>query len=136
MHLLFQQMGEVLSGIRGLHDAMEIRQAQAEQLHELVRSDIATLRRDHRDLEEKFDCMSFVAQHDLEALRCGAAENARSIDVLVASLATLRRPVDQILALKSRLAGILLASSVLGSGVLWVAEPIYRWLVDAALQRR
>ena len=135
MHLLFQQMGEVLSGIRSVHDTIAIRQAQAEQLHDLVRSDLATLRRDQRDVEEKLDFMMCMAKSDIDVLRSSSNENTRSIGALVEGLEALRRPIIEIVALKSRLAGLLLAASVLGSGSLWLAEPVYRWFIDFNLQR-
>jgi hypothetical protein len=136
MHLLFQQLGEMLSSIRGLHDTINIRQAQTEQLHELVRSDLATLRRDHRDLEEKFDYVLLIAQRDIERLRSSSLDNARSIGDLVSAIDTLRKPISQLLALKSRVAGILFSAGALGSCALWLAEPVYRWFTDLALQRR
>ena len=136
INLLFQQMGEVLSGIRGLHDTIEIRQAQAEQLHDLIRADLATLRRDQRDVEEKLDCATYIAQHDIEVLRSLSYDNGRAIESLIAEVQAVRRPIVEILALKSKVAGLVFAAGVLGSGALWLAEPVYRWLVDATLQPR
>lgn len=136
LHLLFLQMGEVLSGIRGLHDTIDIRQAQAEQLHDVVRSDLAALRRDHRDLEEKLECVISVMQRDVGMLRSGVSENARGIRDLVGAVQALRRPVAEIVALKARFAGLLLGAGVVGSGVLWLAEPVYRWVVEARILKR
>ena len=134
-HTLFQQVGEVLSGVRGLRDMADVRQAQAEQLHDLLRSDLASLRREHGELREKFDCMVLVAQHDLELLRSSADEHGRAIDSLVSAMDGLRRPVRQILDVKSRLGTLVFVAATLGSITLWLFEPVYRWLVDAALQR-
>ena len=136
MHLLFQQMGDVISSIRGLRDTIDIRQAQAEQLHDLVRSDIATLRRDQRDVEEKLDCLVCIAQHDIDVLRLLSGDNSRSIAALISEVQSVRRPIVDLLALKSRAAGLLFAAGVAGSGALWLAEPIYRWFVDYSFQRR
>jgi hypothetical protein len=135
MHLLFQQMGEVLTGIRALHDTMAIRQAQTEQLHDLLRADLTTLRQDQRELEEKFDCVVSIVQHETEALRSGAADNARSIRTMVNSLDALRKPIDEILGYKSRVAGVLFAAGILGSAALWLAEPAYSWLVNASFAK-
>jgi hypothetical protein len=135
LHLLFQQMGEVLSGIKTLHETIEIRQAQTEQLHEMVRAELMVLRRDQRELEEKLDCVIFVMQHDVTALRSGASENTRSIGNLVAAVEALRRPISDIVALKSRVAGLIFGIGVVGSAALWLAEPFYRWLVDSKLLR-
>jgi hypothetical protein len=136
IHVLFQQMGEVLSGIRALHESIEIRQAQAEQLHDLVRSDLAGLKQDQRDLEEKFECAVCVVQHDVESLRRGSDENARSILDLVAAVEGLRGPIADIAALKSRVAGLVFGAGVLGSAALWLAEPLYRWFVNTSLMRK
>jgi hypothetical protein len=136
LHLLFQQMGEVLRGIRCLHETIELRQAQAEQLHELVRSELTTLRQDQRELEEKMDCMVFVIQHDVTALRSGTVENTRSIAELVSAIDSLRRSVTDIVLLKSRIAGLVFGLGVVGSAVLWLAEPVYRWFVDTKLLRQ
>lgn len=136
LHPLFQQMGEVLSGLRAMRETMEIRQVQAEQLHDLLRADMATLRRDQRELEEKLECVICVMQHDLEALRSGAAETARSIFDLVAAVQSLRRPIADILALRSRMAGLVFGVGVVGSAALWAAEPIYRWFVESVLVRK
>jgi hypothetical protein len=136
LHLLFQQMGEVLTGIRTLHETIELRQAQTEQLQELVRAELAVLRQDQRELEEKMECVVFVMQHDVSALRCSTSENTRSIGELVSAVDALRRPITEIVALKSRVAGLVVGVGLVGSAVLWLAEPIYRWVVDGKLLRQ
>jgi hypothetical protein len=130
LHLLFQQMGEVLSGIKTLHETIEIRQAQTEQLHEMVRAELMILRQDQRELEEKIECVVFVMQHDMSALQNGTLENTRSIGDLVTAVNSLRSPISDIVALKSRVAGLVVGMSVVGSILIWLAEPIYRWMVD------
>jgi hypothetical protein len=135
LHLLFQQMGEVLSGIKTLHETIEIRQTQTEQLHEMVRSELMVLRQDQRELDEKIECVVFVMQHDMTALRTGSNDNTRSISDLVEAVNALRRPISDIVALKSRVAGLIVGISFVGSIVIWLAEPIYRWLVDSKLLR-
>ena len=136
MHLLFQQMGEVLTGIRGLHDTIDIRQAQAEQLHDLVRADLATLRRDQRELEEKFECIVSIVQHEVETLRAGTAEHAHSIVQMVHAIEALRKPIAEILGLKSPVAGLVFGAGLIGSAALWLAEPVYGWLVNESFLRR
>jgi hypothetical protein len=133
LHLLFQQMGEVLTAIRSLNETIELRQTQTEKLQELVRSDLLILRQDQRELEEKLECVIFVMQHDVSALRGCTDGNTRSIEDLVAAFEGLRRPMTDIVALKSRLAGLLFGAGVLGSALLWLAEPVYRWVVDSKL---
>ncbi len=135
LDLLFQQMSELLSGVRNLHDTIELRQAQTDQLQDLVRSELTILRRDQRELEDKMDCMVFVMQHDVSALRCGTVDNTRSIDDLVAAVEGLRKPITDIVLLKSRIAGLIFGLGLVGSVVLWLAEPVYRWFVDAKLMR-
>ena len=100
INVLFQQMGEVLSGIRGLYGTIDIRQAQAEQLYDLVRSDLAILRHDQRELEEKFDRIFWLAQHDIDNLRLCNASDARSVQELVTSVNSLKQPIAEIAASK------------------------------------
>jgi hypothetical protein len=130
LNTLYQQMGEVLQGLRALGDTIEIRHSQAEKLHDLIRGDMATLRQDQRDLEEKLDCVICVMQHDLESLRTGASANGRAVDELLRVVQELRAPVAEIVALRSRVAGVVLGLGVLGSVAMWLAEPLYRWIVE------
>jgi uncharacterized protein YigA (DUF484 family) len=127
---LYQQMGEVLQSLRALGETIEIRHSQTERLHDLIRADMATLRQDQRDLEEKLDCAICVMQHDLERLRTGASANERSVDELLRVVQELRGPVADIIALRSRVAGLVLGLGVLGSVAMWLAEPLYRWVVE------
>jgi hypothetical protein len=135
-HPLFQQMGEVLSGVEALRDSMRLRQSQADQLHEILRTDLATLRSDQRALEEKLDCVICIMQHDLEALRADTKENACSVDGLVGAIDALRTPIAELGALRSRLAGVVVGLGVIGSAAIWLAEPFYRWLVADHFGRR
>ena len=136
LHRLFQQMGEVLSGLRALRDTGELRQEQAEQLHAMLRGDMSGLKKDQQELEEKLDCVICVMQHDLEALRSDAAETARSIHDLAGAVRSLRGPLADIIALRSRVAGLLLGVGLFGSAALWLAEPVYHWAVEELLTRR
>jgi hypothetical protein len=127
---LYQQLGEVLSGVKALHDMIEIRHGQADRLHDLVRSDLATLRQDQRDLEDKLDCVVMVVQHDIETMRETARGSARAVADLAAAVDGLRGPVADIMALRARAAGAVLALGALGSVGLWLGEPLYRWAVE------
>jgi hypothetical protein len=127
---LYLQMGQVLNGLRALGDTIELRHAQTEKLQDLTRADMAVLRQDQRDLEEKLDCVICVMQHDLETLRTGASASARSVDELLHVVHDLRAPVLEIMALRSRVAGLILGLGVLGSVAVWLAEPLYRWFVE------
>jgi hypothetical protein len=129
-------MGEVLSSLRALGDVIELRDAQAAKLQDLVRADLAVVRQDQRDLEEKLDCVVCVMQNDLHALRSDAAVTGRSIDELVLAVQELRAPVAAIVALRSRAAGVILGLGVFGSAMLWLAEPVYRWILDHAYLRQ
>lgn len=133
---LFQQMGEVLSGIESLRDTIRLRQSQADQLHEILRADLVSLRGDQRDLEEKLECVICVMQNDLGALRRDTGENARALDHLVLAVQALGRPIADIAALRSRVAGVVFGIGVIGSMALWLAEPVYRWLVEDHFGRR
>ena len=92
--------------------------------------DVLTVRRDQRDLEEKLDCVICVMQHDLESLRTGALTNAHSVNELLRVVQELRRPVTEIVALRSRVAGLVLGLGLVGSIATWLAEPLYRWMVE------
>ena len=130
MKALYQQVGEVLRGLRALSETIDIRHAQAEKMHDTTRADLSVLRQDQRDLEEKLDCVICVMQHDLEELRMGAVVAARSIDELLGAVRDVRKPVAEIIALRSRAAGLILGLGIFGSAVLWLAEPFYRWSVE------
>jgi len=130
LNQIHHQMGEVVRGIRALAETIELRHDQAAVLHDLVRSDLAILRQDQRDLEEKLDCVIAVMQHDQEGFRFGATASARSVDALTLAVQELKGPVAEIVALRSRVAGLILGFGIIGSAVIWLAEPVYRWAVD------
>lgn len=94
------------------------------------------VRQKQRDLDEKLDCVICVMQHDLEQLRAGAAESARSIEELLGMVRELRGPVTEIVALRARAAGLILGMGILGSAVLWLAEPFYRFVVEHQYLKR
>jgi len=136
MRRIYQQLGEVLTALRSLAETFELRQSQTEKLYDLLRGDVATLRQDQRDIDEKLDCVICVMQHDLEHLRADAAHSAAAVGDLLSAVQTLSRPVSDIVALRSRAAGLLVGIGVLGSALLWLAEPVYRWfVVDRILSR-
>jgi hypothetical protein len=127
---LYQQMGEVLQGLRALSELIEIRASQAEKLHDLLRLDFAVLRQDHKDLEEKLECVICVMQHDLGGIRAEGLAHAGEIAQLAHAIKELRRPVTEIIALRSRAAGLILGLGVFGSAVGWLVEPVYRWFME------
>ena len=135
VNALYLEIGEVLSGLRALAETIEVRDQQTQKLQDLIRAELSTLRQDQRDLEEKLDCIACVMQHDVEALRSGAAESGRSVDDLVQAMLALRGPVQEIIALRSRAAGLLLGAGLIGSALLWLAAPLYRWIIDANVSR-
>jgi len=127
---LYQQMGEVLQGLRALSELIEIRAKQTEKLHDLMRHDLAILRQDQRDLEEKLDCVICIMQHDLERIRTEGLSHAGEIAHLAHAVKELRRPVAEVIALRSRAAGLILGLCVFGSALGWVIEPVYRWFME------
>jgi hypothetical protein len=127
---LYQQMGQVLQGLRALSESIEIRAAQTEKLHDLLRLDLTILRRDQKDLEEKLDCVICVMQHDLGGIRTEAQAHAGEIAQLAHAVQELRRPVAEIIALRSRAAGLILGLGVFGSALGWLVEPVYRWFME------
>jgi hypothetical protein len=132
---IHEQLGAVMQGLRALAETIELRHDQSAVLHDLVRADLATLRRDQKYLEEKLDCVICVMQHDLEQFKCGAITSARSVDALTLAVQELRRPVADIVALRSRIGGLILGLGVIGSAVIWLAEPVYRWFVELHYSR-
>ena len=127
---LLGQIRAVVAGLKALSDAIDTRHAQAAGLNSLVRADLAAVRQNHKDLEEKLDCVICVMQHDLESLRQQARTSERCTAELTRAVHALRRPVAEIAALRSRFAGILFTLGVLGTLVLWLAEPLYRRMID------
>jgi len=45
----------------------------------------------------------------------------------------LRKPVADIMTLRSRAAGLVVGIGIIGSAVLWMIEPFYRWFVEHQL---
>jgi hypothetical protein len=75
-------------------------------------------------------------QHDLEEFKIVAITSARSVDALTLAVQELRRPVADIVALRSRIGGLILGLGVIGSAVIWLADPIYRWIVEVHFPRQ
>jgi hypothetical protein len=136
LHPLYQQMGEVIRGLRSLAETIEIRHSQTEKLYELMRSDVAILRQDQRDADEKLDCVICVMQNDIERLRSSSTQNADAIDKIARTVRGLSQPISEIIALRSRAAGLILAFGVIGSAVVWLIDPVYRWFVESKLLGR
>jgi hypothetical protein len=136
LHPLYQQVGEILSGLRALGESIELRQAQTEKLHDFLREDVAHLRQDQRDSDEKLDCVICVMQHDLEKLKTDVAQNAGAITDTLRAVQDINKPVLEIMALRSRAAGLMVGLGVIGSALLWLADPIYRWLILDSVARR
>jgi hypothetical protein len=126
---LFQQMGAVAEGLRALSDSLELRHTQVDRLYELLRKEVGILSQDQRDLAEKVDCVICVMQHDLEGLRTEVLVGAGTMHQLVEAVQEMRKPMAEIVALRSRIAGLILGFGILGSALIWLGEPIYRWFV-------
>lgn len=133
LHPLFQQIGEVLSGLRGLHDKVDMRHAQAEKQADLVQAEIRTVKHDQRDLEQKFDGVVYLMKQDVDALKATTVAGSRAIEELTAAVETLRQPVAEIMTLRSRAMGIVFALGAVGSVVLYFLGPFYHWALDHLL---
>jgi hypothetical protein len=133
---IHHQLTELVQGLRSLAETVELRYDQAAVLRDLVRYDLATLRQDQKDLDEKLNCVICVMQHDLEEFKTGAIASVRSVDALTSALQELKGPVAEIVALRSRVAGLILGCGIIGSAVIWLAEPIYRWVVELHYSRQ
>jgi hypothetical protein len=129
MNPLFQQMGAVAEGLRALSDSLELRHAQVDRLHDLLRKEVGILSQDQRDLAEKVDRVICVMQHDLEGLRTEALVGDGTMHQLVAVVQELQKPVAEIVALRSKIAGLILGLGIIGSAAVWLGEPIYRWFI-------
>lgn len=134
LHGLYLQLGQVASNLRALSDTIEIRQTQTEKLHDLARADLAVLREDQRDLEERSGRVIEVLRAELDELRMQAARDGQAVHDLVAAVRELKQPVADIVALRARAAGLLFSIGLIGSTLLWLAEPLYRWIVEERLR--
>jgi hypothetical protein len=130
LNAIFQQLGELIQGVRGLSDIIELRYEQVDKLNELVRTDLSLLRSDHRDLEEKLEAVIAGVQRDLGVVRSGTSASAGAIDALTRAVHELRAPVAEMVALRSRLAGLVLGLGAILGALVWLADPIYQWLLQ------
>jgi hypothetical protein len=130
IHLLYQQMGEVLSGLRCLHETIEIRHLQNEKQADLARAEAATARNENRALEMRIDEELQDLRREVAALRSEASDSGRAMDGLALAVQALEKPVVEIMQLRGRAAGLLLGLGAIGSAALWLAEPFYRWLIE------
>jgi len=62
-------------------------------------------------------------------LRTEALVGDGTMHQLVAVVQELQKPVAEIVALRSKIAGLILGFGIIGSAALWLGEPIYRWFV-------
>ncbi len=130
MNTLYQQMGEVLTGLRCLHEAIEIRRLQAEKQGDVLRGELCNARRETQRVDDKVEAALSSLRSEIADLRQDAASTSRSIDDLALAVHALQRPVAEIVALRGRAAGLLLAIGGIGSAAVWLIEPFYRWIVD------
>lgn len=130
MNPLYQQIGEILSGLKALHDKVDIRHVQAEKLGDLLQAELRTVKHDQRDLEQKFDGVVYFVKQDVDQLKAATVTTSRSLEELKAAVETLKHPVEEIMALRSRAMGVLLAVSALGSVLVYFFGPLYHWAVD------
>ncbi len=130
MNPLYQQIGEILSGLKALHDKVDIRHAQAEKLGDLLQAELRTVKHDQRDLEQKLDGAVYFIKQDVDSLKAATVVTSRSLEELKVSVETLKHPVEEIMALRSRAMGVLLAVSTLGSVFVYFFGPLYHWAID------
>lgn len=127
---LYQQMGELLGSIKALHDKVDFRHAQAEKQSEAVQAEIRNIKHDQRDLEQKLDGAVYVVKNDVDALKAASGLTSRALDDLTVAIGALKKPVEEIMALRARAMGVLLAFSTLGSVFLYFFSPLYHWAVE------
>lgn len=132
MNPLYQQMGELLGSMKALHDKVDFRHAQAEKQGEAVQAEMRNIKHDQRDLEQKFDGAVYVVKNDVDALKAASGVTSRALDELTAAIGALKKPVEEIMALRARAMGMLLAVSAIGSVFLYFISPFYHWMVEHA----
>jgi len=123
-------INELLQQLSALTQSFDAQNSHISHVFDIVVGDISRLRREQSELEEKLDCVIYVMQADLEELRSRSGASTRSIDMLVDSVNELKKPVSDIIALRSRGAGVLLGIGIVGSAILWLVEPFYQWYVE------
>ena len=136
LSMLSQQLMEIGHSVRILAEVAELRHNQAEKLNELVRGDLTLLRSEQRDLEDQLYADIRIIRSELEGLRAQTVSSASAVESLIASVGELRRPVTEMLTLRSRLAGIIIGVGFVGSAVIGLAEPIYRWVIEHHMFRQ
>ena len=130
---LYQQMGELLGSLKALHDKVDIRHSQAEKQSEALQAEIRNVKHDQRDLEQKLDGAVYVVKQDVDALKATSSGATRALGDLVAAVDALKKPVEEIMALRARAMGVLLAISTLGSVFLYFFGPLYHWALGHML---
>lgn len=130
---LYQQMGELLGSMKALHDKVDIRHTQAEKQSEAVQAEIRNVKHDQRDLEQKLDGAVYLVKQDVDALKATSNGATRALGELVAAVDALKKPVEEIMALRARAMGVLLALSTLGSVFLYFFGPFYHWALSHML---
>ena len=124
------QITELLQQLSALAQSFDAQNNHIAHVFDIVVGDIGRLRQEQVEREEKLDCVIYVMHADLEELRTRSGVSARSIEVLVESVNELKKPVSDIIALRSRGAGVLLGIGIVGSAILWLVEPFYQWYIE------
>ena len=72
----------------------------------------------------------YVVKNDVDALKVASGVTSRALDELTLAIGTLKKPVEEIMALRARAMGVLLAISTLGSVFLYFFSPLYHWAIE------
>ncbi len=133
MNPFYQQMGELLGSLKALHDKVDIRHTQAEKQGEALQAEIRNVKHDQRDLEQKLDGAVYLVKQDVDAMKQTSSGTTRALGELVAAVDALKKPVEEIMALRARAMGVLLALSTFGSVFLYFFGPAYHWALGHVL---
>ena len=133
MNPFYQQMGELLGSLKALHDKVDIRHTQAEKQSEALQAEIRNVKHDQRDLEQKLDGAVYLVKQDVDAMKQTSSGTTRALGELVAAVDALKKPVEEIMALRARAMGVLLALSTFGSVFLYFFGPAYHWALGHVL---
>lgn len=130
VNILYQQMGEVLSKLRGLNELISLTDKNSQGNLATLRGDLSAIRDEHRALEGRVDVVVHKMHENLHRLEGGAANLERSMSDMVDAVKRLEIPVAELVALRAKLGGFVVGAGMLGSAGLWIVEPMYRWAVE------
>lgn len=132
---LYEKIGDVQASIRALHEIIALRAEQADQLHDLMRLELVTLRREQGELDARIDWAVQVI--DVERTQGRADRQVQSQDIrqLRDAIQNLKMSVNEMNVWRGRVVGMTALIGGTANLLIWLAEPAYRWCIDRWLTR-